>query len=162
MTQKTLAEFEERTLDGLYETDRTLLRTEKHTKIRAERLHDTLIRIPLENVILNELHLMLRITDVLTRNLIYAAGTHDTKNIRHGNDILNGAMVFMLLKSIRSCGVTFQIYDSAKKKFSLTSLVGKDKLKLLEKLPPKLKDCQPGEFYKVVEKLWKVASYSYT
>ena len=105
---------------------------------------------------------MLRITDVLTRNLIYAAGTHDTKNIRHGNDILNGAMVFMLLKSIRSCGVTFQIYDSAKKKFSLTSLVGKDKLKLLEKLPPKLKDCQPGEFYKVVEKLWKVASYSYT
>ena len=65
-------------------------------------------------------------------------------------------MIQKLLECIRSCGVTFKIYDSTKKDFSFTSLVGKDKLKLLEKLPPKLKHCQPGEFYQVVEKLWKV------
>ena len=153
---KTRADFEKRTIEGLYETQHVLLTTEKHKKLRAGRLNNPLLRIPLENVIPDELHLMLRVTDVLTRNLIYAAGTHDSQNGRHGNDILKGAMITKLLECIRSCGVTFYIYDSATKDFSFRSLVGKDKLKLLEKLPPKLKHCQPGEFYKVVEQLWEV------
>ena len=72
---ETLADFEK-----LYETEITLLTTEKYLRIRAGRLNDPLLRIPLENVIPDELHLMLRITDVLTHNLIYAAGTYDIKN----------------------------------------------------------------------------------
>ena len=121
------------------------IKTEKYTRIRAGRLKDPLLKIPLENVIPDELHLLLRVTDILTRNLIYAAGTHDTQNGRRGNDILKGKMIQKLLECIRSCGVTFKIYDSTKKDFSFTSLVGKDKLKLLEKLPPK------GNF----TKLWR-------
>ena len=62
------------------EADHTLLRTEKYTRIQAGRLNDPLLKIPLENVIPDELHLLLRVTDILTRNLIYAAGTYDTKN----------------------------------------------------------------------------------
>ena len=79
---KTLADFEKRTIEGLYETQHALLRTEKYKKIRAGRLNDPLLRIQLENVIPDELHLMFRVTDldVLTRNLIYAAGTHDSQN----------------------------------------------------------------------------------
>ena len=76
---ETLADFEKRITDELYETENTLLRIEKYMRIRAGRLNDPLLRIPLENVILNELHLMLRITDVLIYNIIYAAGTY-TKN----------------------------------------------------------------------------------
>ena len=155
---KTLSDFEKRTIDGLYETEHRLLTTEKYMRIQAGRLNDPLLSIPLENVIPDELHLMLRVTDVLIRNLIYAAGTHDTKNGRCGNDILKGTMIQKLLECIRSCGVTFNIYESTKKDFSFTSLVGNDKLKLLEKLPPKLKQCQPGEFYSDVEKLWKVVT----
>ena len=71
--------MKKRVTDGLYETENTLLTTEKYLRIRAGRLNDPLLRISLENVILNALHLILRITDVLIHNIIYAAGTY-TKN----------------------------------------------------------------------------------
>ena len=105
---ETLADFEKRTTDGLYETGNTLLTTEKYLRIRAGRLNDPLLRIPLENVIPDKLHLMLRISDVLTHNLIYAAGIY-TKNGWCRNDILKGTMIQKLLECIRSCGVTFNI-----------------------------------------------------
>ena len=131
---KTLFDFEKRTIDGLYETEHRFLTTEKYMRIQAGRLNDPLLRIPLDNVIPDELHLMLRVTDVLTRNLIYAAGTYDTKNGWRGNDILKGTMTQKLLQCIRSCGITFNIYKSTKKDFSFTSLVGNDKLTTIRKI----------------------------
>ena len=110
-----------------------MLRTQQYKNIRMGRINDPLLRINLDNVIPDELHLILRITDVLIRNLIHAAASHDARNGRS----------VRLLESIRSCGVSF---NSNKAAFNFTSLVGSSKLKLLEKLPPKLKDCQPGEF----------------
>ena len=153
---KSLDDFEKRTIEALVETDNRLLKTEKYKNIRKGRLNDPLLRMPLENVIPDELHLMLRVTDVLTRNLINAAANHDAKNGRRGNNILNGVMIGKLLECIRSCGVSFRIYNNTAKDFCFTSLVGRDKLKLLEKLPPKFKYCQPAEFYNVVEQLWEV------
>ena len=40
--------------------------------------------------------------------------------------------------------------------FEFTSLMGKDKVKLLDNLPQKLDGCQPDEFCDVVQKIWKV------
>jgi len=40
--------------------------------------------------------------------------------------------------------------------FEFTSLMGKDKMKVLEKLPDKFYKCQLEDFYETVEKLWKV------
>ena len=63
-----------------------------------------ILEIPLDHVIIDELHLFLRIFDVLLRNLIYMALKEDQD---HGsnNDIT------ALKKAIAECGVTFSIYE---------------------------------------------------
>ena len=118
-------------------------------------MNDPLITIDLDYWIPDELHLLLRVTDVLTRNLITAAASDDYTNGRRNKDILHGPMVKKLLGAIKSCGVSFSINDSDKV-FSFTSLVGGDKIKLLKKLPSKLEDCQPADFSTEVKDLWKV------
>ena len=66
-------------------------------------------------------------------------------------------MVKSLLKAIRSCGVSFNIYINKKEGgFEFSSLVGNDKKKLLNKLPSKFSECQPQEYYKVVQEIWEV------
>ena len=103
---------------------------------------------------------MLRVTDVLTRNLITAAIKYDkemTTIKRATYDILSGDMVKNLLTAIRSCGVTFEIRSNKTTTgFDFTSLMGKEKVKLLDNLPQKIHNCQPDEFCDKVQKLWKV------
>jgi len=108
---------------------------------------------------------LLRVTDVLTRNLIKAALTHDLNNctsLSATYDINSGKMIKDLVQCIKDCGVTFSITACTKKnsendgQFEFTSLMGKDKMKVLERLPDKFYKCQPEGFYKTVEKLWKV------
>ena len=156
---KTTADYERRTIEGLCETDKQLLKTDKYKSIRMGRVNDPLITIDLDYWVPDELHLLLRITDVLTRNLINAAASDDYKHGRSNKDILRGPMVKKLLGAIKSCGVSLSIHDSDKKVFSFTSLVGGDKVKLLKKLPSKLKDCQPADFSTKVKDLWKVRYY---
>ena len=156
---KTTADYERRTIEGLCETDKQLLKTDKYKSIRMGRVNDPLITIDLDYWVPDELHLLLRITDVLTRNLINAAASDDYKHGRSNKDILRGPMVKKLLGAIKSCGVSLSIHDSDKKVFSFTSLVGGDKVKLLKKLPSKLKDCQPADFSTKVKNLWKVRYY---
>ena len=83
------------------------------------RLNDPLIHINLDNWIPDELHLKLRITDVLTRNLISAAAYDDCKHGRRSQDILGIIMVKKLLEEINSCGVSFSIQNSARKHLAL-------------------------------------------
>ena len=104
---------------------------------------------------------MLRVTDVLTRNLITAAIKYDkeiTTTRRANYDILSGCMVKNLLTAVRSCGVTFEIRadKTATMGFDFTSLMGKEKIKLL---PQRLEGCQPKEFCSLVQKIWKVNKY---
>ena len=104
---------------------------------------------------------MLRVTDVLTRNLITAAIKYDkeiTTTRRANYDILSGYMVKNLLTAVRSCGVTFEIRadNTATMGFDFTSLMGKEKMKLLDNLPQRLEGCQPEEFCSLVQKIWKV------
>lgn len=129
---KTTADYERRTIEGLTETDKQLLKTDKYKNIRMGRVNDPLITIDLDYWIPDELHLLLRVTDVLTRNLITAAANDDYKHGRSNKDILHGPMVKKLLGAIKSCGVSLSINDSDKKVFSFTSLVGGDKVKLLK------------------------------
>lgn len=117
-------------------------------------MHLPLIKLDPDNIIPDELHLLLRITDVLINNLISAAKTHDKKNNRKLN-LLDGPMVKALINSIRSCGVSFQIWDKGGD-FECTSLMGNDKKKLLQFLPSKLTDCQPPTLASDVKKLWEV------
>ena len=127
---------------------------------RKGKVNEPLLHIPLKNVVPDELHLMLRITDVLTRNLIRAAIKYDSaKNSRISN-VLRRPMIARLLKEINSCGVSFTIRIK-KDEFEFTSLVGNDKKKLLDNLPYKMSSCQPPEYYTIVQELWKVAIATY-
>lgn len=103
---------------------------------------------------------MLRVTDILTKNLITAAIKDDmdmAETTSANYDILSGYMVKNLFTAIRSCKVTFNIRPGkTTKSFEFTSLMGKEKVKLLERLPEKLSGCQPNEFCSIVTKIWKV------
>ena len=122
---------------------------------RKEKVYEPLLHIPLKNVVLDELHLMLRITDVLTRNLIRVAMKYDAANRSRVSDVLKSPMITKLLKAINSCGVSFTIYMK-KDGFEFTSLVGNDKKKLLNKLPSKMSSCQPPDHSRTVQQIWEV------
>ena len=55
---------------------------------------------------IDELHLMLRITDVLIRNLIWIAQAHDTNEITVHRSTKH---LDMVTDSNRSCGITFWV-----------------------------------------------------
>lgn len=141
-------ESKKRTIEALRGSSSDIEQTEG-------RIHEPLIHIPLQNVVPDELHLLLRVTDVLTRNLINGAMAYDQQNSSRIRDILKRPMITNLLKAIRSCGVSFNIFIK-KEGFDFTSLVGDDKKTLLNKLPDKLCTCQPLNYYAVVQQIWKV------
>ena len=66
-----------------------------------------LINIDPAKTIIDELHLMLRVTDVLTRNLVWAMIDLDLRSRHVGTeptDNLEG-----LLDAIHRCGITFRV-----------------------------------------------------
>lgn len=127
--------------------------------MRRGKLHVPLLKIELNNVVPDELHLLLWVMDVLIRNLINAAITNDKRQNRVNKDLLNGPMVTKLLHHINGY-VTFCIrMQEANKGFDFTSIAGGDKLKLLKRLPANLLECQPAEFSNEVKLLWEVNSH---
>lgn len=60
-----------------------------------------LVNISLDNVVADELHLMLRITDVLLRNLIDEA--RDMDELQGVTDPLKGPVLSNLVATIKSC-----------------------------------------------------------
>lgn len=131
-----------------------------HNYLIVGKIANPLLHINLDCVVPDELHLMLRVTDVLIRNLIYAALTHDINQLESARrpakyDINSGKMIGDLINAIRQCGVSFMLNKNEKKggdKFDFTSLMGKNKVTLLERLPAKLPNCQPFEFCDVIVK----------
>ena len=121
------------------------------------QIHPPLLDLSLHNIIPDELHLLLRITDRLIENLINAAIQHDSPRSRP----LEGDMIKELLKHIRSCGMPFNIYEKARK-YEFTSLTGTDRKTLLMQLPDKLDNCQPVAIASKVKQLWKVHTYMHS
>ena len=95
---------------------------------------------------MDELHLLLRITDVLLDNIITEVIDWDKEDDFDTNsNQQKGAHLRKLVTTIRSCGVGFDVWEPknpADKKSSgtceFTSLLGIDKKKLLKFLPEKL------------------------
>ena len=95
---------------------------------------------------------------MLTRNLINAAIQHDLKHSGHRRSasILSGEMIKKLLDAIHDCGITFKIMEqkaSSQGGFEFTSLMGREKAKLLYHLPAHIPHCQPPEFCDAVQQL---------
>jgi len=146
--------YKRRTIDALQSNNRD---DPEGKQLRVGLIAKPLLNIELDNVVVDELHLMLRVTDRLTRNLINAAMTDDLK-FRDISDQLQRPMILKLLKEIRSCGVSFYVHLNKTEEggFDFSSMVGNDKLKLLQQLPAKLVKCQPQKFYKTVKDIWEV------
>ncbi len=95
---------------------------------KAGSIEAPLLNIELDHVMLDELHLLLRVSDVLLRNLILMAIRRDRQEKSTEN-------ITSLKAAIRSCGVTFEIWEDADKRkqgYDWTSLTGKDKKRLLK------------------------------
>lgn len=131
--------------------------------------HEPLLNIPLDHIIPDELHLMLRVTDILLENLIEDAMQWDDKESSLSGGKKNLAEksrhVKNLVKSINSCGVTFHLWEKKNADgkgsgtWDWTSLMGDDRKKLLRELPLKLvipTDCIQPETCEKVAQLWKV------
>ena len=65
-----------------------------------------LIRIDPSNIVLDELHLMLRIYDILMRNLIWGMLAQDIQSQHKGAP---ASCLDKLIKAIRHCGITFRV-----------------------------------------------------
>ncbi|XP_065887713.1 uncharacterized protein [Dysidea avara] len=105
-----------------------------------------LLQIELDHVIPDELHLLLRITDVLLRNLISTAVAHDKCEMRSKWKLNKGPMINSILKNIRRCGIPFNIWNNNeenKSAFTFTSLPGYRKKNLLKFFPSRIPLCQP-------------------
>lgn len=121
-----------------------------------------LLNIKLNHIIPDELHLMLRVTDVLIEAIINTVTTYDIQeNHRTGSRIyesLDGPMLRRLLTAINDCGVQFRMWKSKEsKELKWTSLQGGDKLKLLKHFPDKLGTCHPTDMAFKVQDLWKAS-----
>lgn len=89
-----------------------------------------LLEIETDHIIPDELHLLLRIMDVLTDNLITTAITHDKKTLKTKWDLKDGPMIKSIISTVRSCGIPFNIWknkDSKTATHTYTSLVGNKK-----------------------------------
>jgi len=136
----------------------------------SERL--PLLHIKLENIIPDELHLMLRVTDVLIEGIISTVAAFDLQqhhqmqlaaagHCRSTLNVLEGRMLSKLISVINSCGIQFRIWkENNNGELNWTSLMSPGKLKLLKELPDKLKFCHPMDMVSDVQALWKVLAYS--
>ena len=124
--------------------------------------HEPLLKIELDHVVLDELHLLLRIMDVLINNLVKETVEWDKKeNFNKRKADQKNIHVKNLQSTIRSCGISFDIWEKTNADgkgsglYDFTSLLGADKKKLLTELPPKLSQCIHPETSQTVTKIWK-------
>ncbi|PFX12813.1 hypothetical protein AWC38_SpisGene23165 [Stylophora pistillata] len=104
-----------------------------------------LLNIPLYHIVVDELHLMLRVTDILIENLVHECLNWDKDDdLDHKKGTATGLHLKSLIIVIKSCGVSFDVWEKRNAdgkgsgKHDWTSLLGKDKKILLADLPNKL------------------------
>ena len=74
--------------------------------------HKALINIDLDHVVLDELHLLLRVMDVLLNNIIQEVISWDQKeNFNKKKSERRNTHLTKLQETIRSCGVSFDIWE---------------------------------------------------
>ena len=107
-----------------------------------------LFDIPLDRIVLDELHLLLRIGDVLLRNLILQVDSMGHRRKEHNGQDSNG--IKELEEAVRACGVSFQIRQNREPtgkpipgSYDFTALSGKFKLQMMRKLPAKFDSILP-------------------
>ena len=70
-----------------------------------------MLNIELDHVIVDELHLLLRVTDVLMANLITEAMEWDKEEEFEKKGAAKNVHLEKLINTIRSCGVSFEVWE---------------------------------------------------
>ena len=133
----------------------------RHCSKHLGCIHPPLLNIELDHVVVDELHLMLRVGDVLLRNLILYADSRDHACREHQGEDANHLR--QLEQAIRSCGVSFQIWQKREPtgkpipgSYDWTALTGKHKLQVLKMLPEKMSLLLPDTIFPRIAALWRV------
>ena len=110
-----------------------------------------LVDVEPHHYIPDELHLLMRVTGVLLRNLIYDSKSKDeyAKILGQPTDNLD-----LLVKAIQSCRVTFNTWTSKAGDLDWTSLSGSELKKVLTELPSKLVFCIHEDTAAATSHLW--------
>ena len=128
-------------------------------------INPPLLNIPLDHIILDELHLLLRITDVLTRNVLDEVIEWDDEEA-HKKKVSKPAPIGQHLQeaiqTINRCGITFRVWEKknvdgkGSGTYDWTSLMGNEKKMLLRSLPECFPSILRPETAATVQKIWKV------
>ena len=128
-------------------------------------IHPPLLNIELTKVVVDELHLLLRVTDVLIRNLISLAASRDHEEQQRWGECSNH--IRQLEQAVQSCKVTFTIWQHVEGdgrpqpgKYDCTSFNGTERLRVLCTLPAKFDTILPGDLAVPMAQLWNVSVFS--
>lgn len=114
-----------------------------------------LVLFPVHRIVPDLLHLLLRIVDILERNLLDEAYELD-----HEASVKKQAQtnVTKVTSAIKACGLPFEIWKSTDNRqsrdFQWTALTGDQKLKLLSQLPLKLRGLLHQETEETIVQIW--------
>ena len=112
-----------------------------------------------DSVVIDELHLFMRIFDILMRNLIYELINRDRHSRRSSTDT---PFIKTLEATISESGVTFRVWEkrdaSGKPSgiYDWTSLKGSDMKKVLQSLSPHFSSLLRAEIQEIMAKIWTV------
>ena len=139
--------------------------------------HRPVLDVEPDDIVVDVLHLLLRVTDVLLRNLIFKMVELDLKTRRKGaKENLNSLVSVIRSQGILSVveqailcincillGVSFAVWESRdtagrvqKGQLEWTSLNGTEKLKLLRQLPAFFSTVLPETLVSLTSDLWKI------
>lgn len=133
-------------------------------------VHPPLLDIPLNHVVLDGLHLLLRVTDVLTWNIMDEMIEWENED-SHKNKVANpppiGQHLQKAVQEINVCGISFQVWEKKKCRwrrlgnhmYDWTSLMGNEKKILPKLLPDRFPSFLRNETGNCqnCEKIWKVS-----
>lgn len=146
-----------RTLESLKSNS---LNAKKKCADHLGSIHPPLLNISINKIILDELHLLLRIMDILIRNLINFMEHWNQMDKRAG--IRGPNHIQALATAITSCGITFKVWPKkdchgapVAGQYEFTALNGGEK-KLLRELPEKFTAVFPPDFATLMHSLWNV------
>lgn len=146
-----------RTLQDLRESG-----AKKKSKQNYCCVNPPMLNIELDHVIPDELHLLLRIMDVLIENLVREALAWDlSDNWNKKKSEQTNTHLTELKETIRSCGISFDIWEKRNAdgkgsgQYDFTSLLGCDKKKMLKELPSKFDGIIRPETCATVEEIWR-------
>lgn len=123
-------------------------------------LHTPILTFDPKSVVIDELHLLLRVGDVLIRNLVWEI-VDDNRKRTHSTTPTSSPFP-SLVSAFQLCGVCFKVWErrdadgKPSGRYDWTSLMGEDMKKVLRFLPPHFSTLLRSDISETMGNIWKV------